>query len=64
MKRTLVAVLVGMILGVAGTLGAIEVTGNRYTYVTFPADECRTTRFRAEVVPNHPNPCHFRYRNW
>lgn len=65
MRRTLVALLVGIVIGVVGTFTAVEISGGWYTYFTLPAGRCeRANVGDAQVVPNQPNPCHFRERRW
>lgn len=64
MKRTLGALLVGILLGCAGTFATIEVAGGRYTYVLMGRTECEQGD-RAlgvgQVAPNQPNPCLLRF---
>lgn len=64
MRRTLVALLVGIIIGVVGTLATVELRGGWYEYFTLPDDICHSRRIGSEVVPNQPNPCHFRQPRW
>lgn len=63
-RTTVLALLAGILLGVAGTLAVVEVSGGRYVYFTLPSDRCQSVQVHAEVVPNQPNPCHFREPRW
>lgn len=64
MLRTLAILLIGVVIGVAATLTAIEVSGGRYEYTTIPLERCQRIQSASEVVPNQPNPCHFRTPRW
>lgn len=64
MRKTLAAIGLGVVLGVVSTLAVSEVIADRYEYVTIPVDRCQSVQMHAEVVPNQPNPCHFRTRRW
>lgn len=64
MRKSWRWVILGMAVGILGTLAVIEVVGSRYTYFTIPEDRCRRVQVHAEVVPNQPNPCHFREPRW
>lgn len=63
-RRTGAALLLGIMLGVAGTLIGVEIAGGWYTYFTMPDDRCHSTPMHTEVAPNQPNPCLFRERRW
>lgn len=61
--RTVGVLIVGIALGVALTLGYIRAEGGRYSYFILAPDDCHALNgnaVTAEVVPNQPNPCHFR----
>lgn len=64
MRRTLALLLFGIVIGVAVTLSSIEISGGRYEYFTLPDDICHARQIHSEVVPNQPNPCHFRTPRW
>jgi hypothetical protein len=64
MRRTLTIFSTGILMGVLLTLLYVELQGGWYEYFTLPADRCQVAQTHAEVVPNQPNPCHFRYRRW
>ena len=61
-RRTLAAALLGMVLGVLGTLAGVELAGrNEYYYLT-GCDEVDVSRFVNElgwqIVPGQPNRCY------
>lgn len=65
MRKNLALAILGVVLGVLGTLAAVEISGGWYTYFTLPAGQCqRADVGGAQVVPNQPNPCHFREPRW
>lgn len=64
MRGTLAALLIGILLGVIGTVAVVDLRGGWYTYFTIPLDRCQNAQIRAEVVPHQPNPCHFREPRW
>jgi hypothetical protein len=64
MRRTVIAVIIGLVVGIVMTLAAIEFGGSRYEYFTIPTERCQSTQIKAEVVPSQPNPCHFRTARW
>lgn len=60
MRRSIAALLVGVLLGVSGTFTTVEMIGGWYTYVLMGKSECETGRQNIghmEIAPNQPNPC-------
>lgn len=67
MRRTALTLIVGIAVGVAVTVGYVQVAGGWYTYSILTPEECRREHgntITAEVVPHQPNPCHFRRLRW
>jgi hypothetical protein len=64
MRRAIIAAIIGLVVGIVVTLATIEISGGRYEYFTMPLERCQNTQIRDEVVPNQPNPCHFRTARW
>jgi hypothetical protein len=63
--KTVAVLVAGVALGVILTFGAVDLSGGWYTYHTLPTDECHGwPPSGIEVVPNQPNPCHFRRPRW
>ena len=57
----------GVILGILLTFAVVQVSGGWYTYFILSPDDCAQQNgnaVTAEVVPNQPNPCHFRRPRW
>lgn len=63
MKRTLLSLIAGALIGVTGTLATVEVMGGWWDYrMADSQDEARVyvTSRGWHVVPNQPNPLHLR----
>lgn len=66
MKRTLLTLLFGTLLGAAGTVTAVEIRGGWWDYEILNEIQCRRSHNlgTAHVVPNQPNPCLIRTPRW
>lgn len=68
MRVTLLSIGLGIVLGVLGTLSTLAIRDDRYTYRTLSTIECGIAGEILgpswTVVPNQPNPCHFRQARW
>lgn len=68
--RVITVFVIGAILGSVLTFATVQISGGWYTYTIVPIKECQDAegyglgRLRDEVVPNQPNPCHFRRPRW
>lgn len=65
-RTTLLALLLGIMLGVAGTFGAVELAGGWWTYQLMNNEFCNRSMQlgTTHVAPNQPNPCLFRSPRW
>lgn len=68
MRRTLLALVAGLVLGVALTFVAVEIAGGWWEYAILPESRCRPTGGGTvsieEPVPHASNPCAVRYPRW
>lgn len=70
MRRTVVMLLVGAVLGAGVLLAAVEINGGWYTYAIWDTARCHNDEARryslgsTQVVPNQPHPCLFRTPRW
>lgn len=64
MRSTLVALLVGIIIGIVGTFAAVEVSGGWYVYEIWPENRCRASVVTGVPEPVSGFPCTFRRPRW
>lgn len=68
MRRTLLALVAGMVLGVVLTFAAVAMAGGWWEYAILPDGRCHPTGGNsvlvAEPVPHASNPCAVRYPRW
>lgn len=61
MRRTTTALLLGTLLGIVLTWGAVSITGGLYSYTLLSPAECRspggTDLGSSDIAPGQPNPC-------
>ena len=63
MRRTVLALLLGIVIGVAGTFVAVEISGGWWQYDLLPERECHQGMAlgTSHVAPSQPNPCLLRH---
>lgn len=59
MQRIMLALVLGVVLGVAGTVAAVEISGGWWEYRILDDALCHQSRSlgTSHVAPNQPNPC-------
>lgn len=56
--------MAGALLGVILIMGYVQVSGGWYIYTTQDKWNCEVQPLALEIVPNQPNPCHYRRPRW
>ncbi len=70
MRKMMMALLIGAVLGATVLLTAIEISGGWYTYAIWDEARCHNEDGRryslgsTQVAPNQPHPCLFRTPRW